>query len=109
SNARNLMFGEHDAKRSDHSFLFHHVGSQFRGDRVDGRLLRPEGSHPVLPPGVDKMPGRGEAVVSPALKELLESPDRELLHDRLPYRVVGTIGQAGVIGPSEYYYYAGSD
>ncbi|KOT26910.1 membrane protein, partial [Streptomyces sp. NRRL WC-3701] len=33
----------------------------------------------------------------------------ELLHDRLPYRVVGTIGQAGVIGPSEYYYYAGSD
>ncbi|MFH8593730.1 ABC transporter permease [Streptomyces rimosus] len=109
SNARNLMFGEHDAKRSDHSFLFHHVGSQFRGDSVDGLLLRPEGSHPVLPPGVDTMPGPGEAVVSPALKELLESPDGKLLHDRLPYRVVGTIGQAGVIGPSEYYYYAGSD
>ncbi|KAA6214245.1 ABC transporter permease [Streptomyces albofaciens JCM 4342] len=109
SNARNIEFGEQQAQRSDSSFLFHRVGSQFRGESVDGVLLRPEGGHPALPPGVDKVPGPGEAVVSPALKELLESPDGKLLHDRLPYRVVGTIGTAGLIGPSEYFYYAGSD
>ncbi|MEV5599161.1 ABC transporter permease [Streptomyces sp. NPDC052496] len=109
SNARNIELTEQEAPRSDSSFLFHRVGSQFRGESVDGVLLRPEGGHPVLPPGVDRMPGPGEAVVSPALKKLLDSPDGELLHDRLPYRVVGTIGRAGVIGPSEHYYYAGSD
>ncbi|MEU7222991.1 ABC transporter permease [Streptomyces chrestomyceticus] len=109
SNARNIEFQEQTPKPSDSSFLFHRVGSQFRGESVDGVLLRPDGSHPTLPPGVDKMPGPGEAVVSPSLKELLDSPDGKLLHDRLPYRVVGTIGQAGLIGPAEHYYYAGSD
>ncbi|MFH8406936.1 ABC transporter permease [Streptomyces sp. NPDC018019] len=109
STARTIEIAEQPAQRSDSSFLFHNVGSKFRGADVDGVLLRPDGSHPVLPPGVDSMPGPGEAVVSPALKKLLESPDGKLLHDRLPYRVVGTIGQAGVIGPNENFYYAGSD
>ncbi|MFH8349198.1 FtsX-like permease family protein [Streptomyces sp. NPDC018045] len=109
SNARSIQLGEHDVKRSDSSFLFHSVGTKFRGDSVDGVLLRPEGSDPALPPGVDRLPGPGEAVVSPTLKKLLESPDGKLLHDRLPYRVVGTIGEAGLIDPGENFYYAGSD
>ncbi|KOT98181.1 membrane protein, partial [Streptomyces sp. NRRL F-5755] len=110
TNARTIGMGEQQAQqRSDSSFLFHHVRSQFRGESMDGVLLRPEGSHPVLPPGVDTMPGPGEAVVSPALKELLESPDGKLLHDRLPYRVIGTIGDEGLSGPNENFYYAGSD
>ena len=47
-------------------------------------------------------------VVSPALKELLASPEGELLRERLPYRTVGTIGQPGLIGPGELSYYANS-
>ncbi|MFI0261558.1 ABC transporter permease [Streptomyces sp. NPDC017056] len=108
SDARMIALEDH-AQRSDSSFLFEGIGTKFRGADVDGFALRPEGSHPALPPGVDRMPGPGEAFVSPALKKLLESPDGALLHDRLPYRVVGTIGKAGLIGPSEYLYYAGSD
>ena len=50
----------------------------------------------------------GEMVVSPALKRLLDSGDGTLLRDRLPYRVVGTIGEPGLIGSHELAYYAGA-
>ncbi|MFH9421416.1 ABC transporter permease [Streptomyces sp. NPDC017529] len=106
--ARDIQYSEKQAKSSDSTVLYQKLGSKFRGTDVDGVLLRPDGNHPVLPPGVDKMPGPGEVVVSPVLKKLLESPDGKLLHDRLPWRVVGTIGDAGLIGPYEHYYYAGS-
>lgn len=48
-------------------------------------------------------------VVSPALDRLLKSDGGKLLRDRLPYRVTGTIGQSGLIGPAELAYYAGVD
>ncbi len=34
-------------------------------------------------------------VVSPALKKLLDSGSGKLLRERLPYKVVGTIGETG--------------
>ncbi|OKI10291.1 hypothetical protein A6A06_03565 [Streptomyces sp. CB02923] len=106
--ARQIVMSEHEAKRSDSTVLYENLGSKFRGTDVDGVLLRPEGGSPALPPGVDRMPGPGEMVVSPVLKKLLESPDGELLRDRLPWRVVGTIGDEGLVGPAEHRYYAGS-
>ena len=78
----------------------------FRDDRVRGRLLRPEGPDAPLPPGVARLPGPGELVVSPALARRLRDP---LLRDRIPGRVVGTIGDAGLVGPAELAYYGGSD
>lgn len=47
-------------------------------------------------------------LVSPALKELLDSPSGALLRDRLDYKVAGVIGDAGLRGPQELTYVAGS-
>ncbi|MER5962922.1 FtsX-like permease family protein [Streptomyces sp. NPDC002057] len=93
------------APRPD-SFL--HLGrvTVFRGDVVSGLLVRPEGAAPAVPPGASAFPARGEMLVSPALRELLDSSDGALLKKRLPYRVGGTIGEAGLIGPAELRYVA---
>ncbi|WOX26629.1 FtsX-like permease family protein [Streptomyces sp. HUAS YS2] len=48
-------------------------------------------------------------LVSPALRELLDSPEGALLAERLPYKIVGTIGPAGLIGPAELRYVAHVD
>ncbi|KUL52112.1 hypothetical protein ADL22_05740 [Streptomyces sp. NRRL F-4489] len=80
----------------------------FRNSTVRGQMLRPDGARPALPPGVAALPGPDEMVVSPALRELLRSPEGELLRPRLPYKDVGTIGPAGLVGPGDLAYYTGS-
>ncbi|WP_052230109.1 FtsX-like permease family protein [Streptomyces sp. CT34] len=82
--------------------------TSFRGDPVRGRLLRPDGAEAPVPPGVSALPGPGEMVVSPALRDLIGSPEGRLLRERLPYKDVGTIGEPGLVGPRELAYYAGS-
>ncbi|WP_406061744.1 ABC transporter permease [Streptomyces sp. NBC_01077] len=88
------------------SFL--HLGrtTVYRDDVISGTLLRPEGDAPPVPPGADAFPALGEMLVSPALRELLDSPEGALLKERLPYKVAGTIGQDGLIGPAELRYVA---
>ncbi|WP_345575566.1 ABC transporter permease [Streptomyces prasinosporus] len=76
---------------------------------VRGRLTEPEGAEAPLPPGLREFPAVGEMVVSPALEELLESDRGALLRERLPYEVVGTIGEQGLIGSQELAYYAGAE
>ncbi|MET9432630.1 FtsX-like permease family protein [Streptomyces sp. NPDC006551] len=91
------------------SFLYAKPSTLYRGETVTGLVLRPEGPDAPAPPGVAKLPGAGEMLVSPALAELLASPDGALLRERMPYRTIGTIGDAGLIGPAEMRYVAGSD
>ncbi|MFF0556919.1 FtsX-like permease family protein [Streptomyces sp. NPDC004266] len=91
------------------SFLHLTRNTVYRDDVISGLLLRPEGDAPPLPPGADRFPGTGEMLVSPALGELLDSPEGALLKERLPYRTVGTIGPAGLIGPAELRYVAHVD
>ncbi|WP_405147881.1 ABC transporter permease [Sphaerisporangium sp. NBC_01403] len=82
----------------------------FRGEPVRGRLLRPEGPRAPAPPGVAVLPRPGEVIVSPALKELLDSPDGRLFAPRLGgARVIGTIADEGLAGPGELAFYLGSD
>ncbi|GAA0487238.1 ABC transporter permease [Streptomyces olivaceiscleroticus] len=95
--------------RADDTLLTATADTVFRGDTVHGTLLRPDGARPPAPPGVRDVPGPGEMVVSPALRELLASPQGKLLRDRLDDRVTGTIGDTGLVGPGELTYYAGSD
>ncbi|MGP3984169.1 FtsX-like permease family protein [Streptomyces sp. KR80] len=83
--------------------------TEFRGKDIRGSIYNPDGSNPPVPPGIEKIPGPGEMVVSPALKDLLTSKEGTLLRDRLDDRIVGTIADEGLSGPSELAYYAGSD
>ncbi|MGW4160715.1 FtsX-like permease family protein [Streptomyces sp. NPDC004788] len=89
------------------TFLYAEQETLFRADTVTGLLLRPEGPHPAVPPGAPEVPAAGEMLVSPALRDLLASPEGALLRARLPYEITGTLGQAGLIGPAELRYVAG--
>lgn len=81
----------------------------YRAYGIDGRLVQPEGPDAPLPPGVKKFPGAGELVVSPALDRLMKTGEGKLLRDRLDGKIVGTIGDSGLVGPGDLYFYAGSD
>ncbi|MFC9427536.1 FtsX-like permease family protein [Streptomyces sp. NPDC056987] len=95
--------------RSDTTLVRLGVSTEYAGDTVRGELLRPDGDRPPRPPGVAELPGPGEMVVSPALRELLGSPGGARLKERLGHRVVGTIGDRGLSDPAELAFYAGSD
>jgi hypothetical protein len=89
------------------SLLIEYSDTTFHDEEIRGARLQPEGPRAPKPPGVAALPGPGELVVSPELRALL---DREpLLRERLAGPIVGTIGDAGLIGPREYAYYAGAD
>ncbi|MGV9651126.1 ABC transporter permease [Streptomyces sp. NPDC003554] len=95
--------------KADDTLVIADIDTTYREKDVRGRLMEPEGARAPLPPGVDGFPAVGEMVVSPALKELLASGGGKLLRERLPYRIVGTIGESGLIGSAELAYYAGAD
>lgn len=79
----------------------------YKGADVRGRLVRAEGPDAPLPPGTHTLPGDHEMLASPALRRLLASDRGALLRERLPYRITGTIADAGLSGPNELAYYAG--
>ncbi|MFD5750182.1 FtsX-like permease family protein [Streptomyces sp. NPDC127033] len=95
--------------RSDTTLVRLGISTEYEGDTVRGELLRPDGDRPPRPPGVTELPGPGEMVVSPALRELLGSPGGARLKERLGHRVVGTIGDRGLSDPAELAFSAGSD
>ncbi|MER6087257.1 ABC transporter permease [Streptomyces bluensis] len=96
-------------KPSDRTLIVAKTNTTYQAKDVRGRLLEPEGPRAPLPPGVGKIPAPGEMVVSPALAELLKSDEGKLLGERLPYRVVGTIDEPGLVGSRELAYYAGAE
>ncbi|WP_042440226.1 FtsX-like permease family protein [Streptacidiphilus albus] len=103
------FYGSAKAPRTNATVLIEDANTVFKGAQVRGRIVQPEGSAAPLPPGVAHYPAPGQMVVSPALRDLLNASGSELLRQRLPYPVVGTIGQAGLLGPSQLSYILGSD
>ncbi|MEO3754317.1 FtsX-like permease family protein [Streptomyces sp. B6B3] len=86
--------------------------TEYHGTEVRGALLQPEAgasSTATPPPGVDAFPAPGEMLVSPALGRLLDSEEGALLAERLDHEPVGTIGDEGLVGPADLFYYAGAD
>lgn len=81
--------------------------TQYRDVAVMGAYVRATGPNSPVPPGVARVPGPGEVVLSPALADLLNSPDGALLRPRFPQRVIGLIDQAGLTGPQSLSFYAG--
>ncbi|MGW1790835.1 FtsX-like permease family protein [Streptomyces tubercidicus] len=106
--ARENLGQAHEPPPADDTLRYTSTDTVFHGAPVRGRLVRPDGAHPPVPPGIRQLPGPGRMVVSPALKELLDSPGGALLRERLPYRVAGVIGDEGLRGPQELTYLAGS-
>ncbi|MEU6131965.1 cell division protein FtsX, partial [Saccharopolyspora sp. NPDC047091] len=82
--------------------------TEFRGDHVFGKLLQPMRPDAPPPAGLGRYPAPGELIVSPALADLLAEPGSELLRQRLPGTVAGTIDDDGLLSPGELYYYAGT-
>ncbi|MEU6594668.1 FtsX-like permease family protein [Streptomyces sp. NPDC046881] len=95
--------------KADDTVLVAVTDTSWHGKGIRGRLLEPEGAKAPLPPGVGRFPAKGEMVVSPALKRLLDSDGAKLLRERIPYRITGSIGDSGLIGSQELAYYAGAD
>ncbi|MGC5333206.1 FtsX-like permease family protein [Micromonospora sp. DT62] len=90
--------------------LIRQTDTEFRGQPVRGRVLRPEGPAAPAPPGVAALPRAGEVLVSPALRDLLGSADGALFAPRLAgATVTGVIADEGLAGPRELAYYLGSD
>lgn len=101
--------GAQVAEPGDDTLLAARVVSEAGAEVVIGHLLQPEGARPPLPPGVDRALAPGEAILSPALLRLLQSPDGEALAGRWGDRIVGTIDPDGLAGPQELRFYQGSD
>ncbi|MEH0970531.1 ABC transporter permease [Micromonospora sp. CPCC 205546] len=92
------------------TLLIRQTDTEFRGQPVRGRVLRPEGPAAPTPPGVAALPRAGEVLVSPALRSLLGSADGALFAPRLGgATVTGVIADEGLAGPRELAYYLGSD
>ncbi|SED68783.1 FtsX-like permease family protein [Streptomyces sp. 2231.1] len=106
---QDYTFSATPPKKADDTVLLAATDTTWHSRDIRGRLLEPEGSRPPLPPGVSRVPAKGEMVVSPALKELLSSDGAKLLRERIPYRIIGTIGDSGLIGSRELAYYAGAE
>ncbi|MEU3658260.1 ABC transporter permease [Streptomyces sp. NPDC032940] len=104
-----ITFTDDRPAKGDDTLIVANVDTDFREETVRGRALDVEGPRAPLPPGVDRFPAPGEMVVSPALKELLESDSGKLLRDRLPERITGTIGESGLIGSQELAFFRGAD
>lgn len=98
------------ARAPNHLEVLTNPGDSFRGRSLTRVLIAVVGSSSGLgrPPGVARLPGPGQLVVSPALARLLGSPGGALLRPRLAGRVTGTIGRSGLVYPGELLAYMGS-
>ncbi|GHH63695.1 membrane protein [Kitasatospora indigofera] len=103
------MHGRDDMPRSAGTLLLLDAGTQYRDAVIRGRYVRPEGPEAPLPPGLDRFPEPGRMFVSPALRDLLGSPEGALLRERLPAPVTGEVGEAGLTGPRDLTFWIGSD
>jgi hypothetical protein len=74
--------------------------------RVDVAALGP---HPLLPPGLARLPGPGQLAASPALARLLRGTPAAMLGNRYPARIVGSVGDAALIGPGQLVAVVGRD
>ncbi|MFI8350258.1 FtsX-like permease family protein [Streptomyces sp. NPDC085596] len=102
-------FGVNERPKGNDTLLLTATDTWWRTKSIRGRLLEPESPGAPMPPGINRFPAKGEMMVSPALGRLLASGDAKLLRERLPYRIAGTIGSKGLLGPRELVYYAGAE
>ncbi|WP_330332372.1 ABC transporter permease [Streptomyces sp. NBC_00536] len=91
------------------TFLITRASQDYHHKSIDGSFVKAEGPNAPAPPGLSRLPGPGELALSPALDALLKSSEGEQLRERFDGKLVELIGDTGLIGPGELYFYAGND
>jgi hypothetical protein len=99
-NGRNAWLQSGASSQSPTSTWWYLSADDFDGQTI-GRLdVAPASSHPVLPPGLARLPAAGEYYASPALTALLRSTPAGQLADRFPGRLAGPIGRQALPAPN---------
>jgi hypothetical protein len=93
---------------SVHPLQFVQIDTSFQGESILGGYLHATGPDSPIPPGLTSIPGPNQIALSPGLASLLSSDAGRNLRPRFPQRVVGTIGEAGLRGPADLQFYAGT-
>lgn len=91
----------------DHLLVAYSGVGRFRGRDIETRFVAAVGDRPPVPPWLSQLPGPGEMVVSPALAELLGSPEGALLRPRYPERIVQILEPQWLIERDELAAYIG--
>lgn len=81
--------------------LWNYSESIYKGQFIETLYVATLGPGAPAIPGLAAMPAPGQFAVSPALGDLLRSTPANELGDRFAGTQVGTIGQAGLSGPTE--------
>jgi hypothetical protein len=82
------------------------TAEDYRSESIDARYLHATGPTSPLPPGIGHAPGPNEVYVSPALADLLDSPQGALLRPRFPEQHRYVISDAGLLNPRQLIFYA---
>lgn len=94
-----------DSTTGDAKLKARHVSVSWQGRLITGVELAATAPDAPVPPGVGRIPGPGELVVSPELLDLMRTDDS--VRARFPESVIGVIADAGLPRPKSLIFYAG--
>jgi hypothetical protein len=94
-----------DSSHANPKLSARHVSVSWQGRRITGVELAATAADAPAPPGVGRIPGPGELVVSPELLDLMRTEDS--VRALFPESVIGVIADAGLPRPKSLIFYAG--
>jgi hypothetical protein len=74
---------------------------QFQNQLIVRVDVAATGAHPVVPPGIPRLPGPGQFYASPALAALIRATPASELGDRFGGTEIGTIGPSALPSPND--------
>jgi hypothetical protein len=90
-----------------HKELWNYSNDIYQGQTIERLDVAGLGAGAPVPPGISALPASGQYYASPALAALIRSAPAGELADRFPGKLVGTIGQRALTGPTELVIYVG--
>ncbi len=94
---------------SSNPLYWNHSQDRFVDREIERVDVAGTGARSPVPPGISRLPSKGEMYVSPALARLLGRTQPSQLKDRFPARVAGTIGDEGLTSPDSLIAIVGRD
>ena len=83
--------------------------TSFGDEEIYETFMAAEGDGSLVPPWLNRIPKPEEIVASPALAELLASPEGALLRPRFPGTVIATLDERWLLRPGELVAYVGAE